>query len=152
MRVGAAVMGVTLVTGVFIAVIIVVVVTGFFVLFVMIMFVVIVTFGLIMMLVMVIMFIVRVVVMRVVVMIVVFFGRVIPVMFVMAVVIMFFAAVIIVGGVLSGIFTVTESGAFGTIYAVLVTVLVYRSLSWEDFRTAVVRAVRTLRLLGGVAS
>ena len=40
-------------------------------------------------------------------------------------------AVIIVGGVLTGIFTVTESGAFGTIYALLVTLIVYRSLSWN---------------------
>ena len=58
-----------------------------------------------------------------------------------------FTAIIIVGGVLSGIFTVTESGAFGTIYAALVTVLVYRSLSWENFKIAVVRAVRTTSMV-----
>jgi tripartite ATP-independent transporter DctM subunit len=56
-------------------------------------------------------------------------------------------AVIIVGGVLSGIFTVTESGAFGTIYAVLVTTLVYRDLSWEGFKVAVVKAVRTTSMV-----
>ena len=56
-------------------------------------------------------------------------------------------AVIIVGGVLSGIFTVTESGAFGTIYAFLVTLLVYRSLNWEKFRTAVRQAVRTTAMV-----
>jgi tripartite ATP-independent transporter DctM subunit len=56
-------------------------------------------------------------------------------------------AVIIVGGVLSGIFTVTESGAFGTIYAFLVTVIVYRSLSWEKFKTAVVNSVRTTSMV-----
>jgi tripartite ATP-independent transporter DctM subunit len=58
-----------------------------------------------------------------------------------------FTAVIIVGGVLSGIFTVTESGAFGTIYAFLVTVLVYRSLTWESFKTAVVSSVRTTSMV-----
>jgi len=58
-----------------------------------------------------------------------------------------FTAVIIVGGVLSGIFTVTESGAFGTIYAGLVTVLVYRSLNWDNFRLAVTRAVRTTSMV-----
>ena len=58
-----------------------------------------------------------------------------------------FTAVIIVGGVLSGVFTVTESGAFGTIYAALVTFIVYRSLSWEGFKTAVVRAVRTTSMV-----
>lgn len=52
-------------------------------------------------------------------------------------------AVIIVGGVLSGIFTVTESGAFGTIYAFLVTIIVYKSLSWEKFKLAVTNSVRT---------
>ena len=56
-------------------------------------------------------------------------------------------AVIIVGGVLSGVFTVTESGAFGTIYAFLVTLLVYRSLSWENFRIAVRQSVRTTSMV-----
>lgn len=58
-----------------------------------------------------------------------------------------FTAVIIVGGVLSGIFTVTESGAFGTIYAALVTLLVYRSLTWTRFVTAVTRAVKTTSMV-----
>ena len=56
-------------------------------------------------------------------------------------------AVIIVGGVLSGVFTVTESGAFGAIYAFLVTLLVYRSLSWENFRTAVRQSARTTAMV-----
>ena len=58
-----------------------------------------------------------------------------------------FTAVIIVGGVLSGIFTVTESGAFGTIYAALITALAYRSLSWANFKLAVVRSVRTTSMV-----
>ncbi len=58
-----------------------------------------------------------------------------------------FTAVIIVGGVLSGIFTVTESGAFGALYAILVTLIVYRSLNWENFVTAVTRAVRTTAMV-----
>ncbi len=52
-------------------------------------------------------------------------------------------AVIIVGGSISGVFTVTESGAIGVIYAILVSALVYRTLSFEGFITAVRRAVRT---------
>ena len=59
----------------------------------------------------------------------------------------FVTAVIIVGGVLSGVFTVTESGAFGAIYALVLTALVYRSLSWEAFRTAVVTSVRTTAMV-----
>ncbi|THB73536.1 MAG: TRAP transporter large permease [Desulfobulbaceae bacterium] len=56
-------------------------------------------------------------------------------------------AVIIVGGVLSGIFTVTESGAFGTLYAFVVTVFVYRALTWENFKIAVVNSVRTTAMV-----
>ena len=58
-----------------------------------------------------------------------------------------FTAVIIVGGVLSGIFTVTESGAFGAIYAFVVTIVVYRALTWDKFKTAVVSAVRTTSMV-----
>jgi tripartite ATP-independent transporter DctM subunit len=56
-------------------------------------------------------------------------------------------AVIIVGGVLSGVFTVTESGAFGAIYAFLVTLLVYRSITWASLRTAVMQSVRTTSMV-----
>jgi tripartite ATP-independent transporter DctM subunit len=56
-------------------------------------------------------------------------------------------AIIIVGGVLSGIFTVTESGAFGAIYAFVVTIVVYRALTWEKFRLAVVNSVRTTSMV-----
>lgn len=58
-----------------------------------------------------------------------------------------FTAVIIVGGVLSGVFTVTESGAFGTIYAFVVTIVVYRSLNWTNFKLAVRNAVRTTSMV-----
>ncbi len=56
-------------------------------------------------------------------------------------------AVIIVGGVLSGVFTVTESGAFGALYAFVVTLLVYRAITWENFKIAVVSAVRTTSMV-----
>ncbi len=56
-------------------------------------------------------------------------------------------AVIIVGGVLSGIFTVTESGAFGAMYAFVVTLFVYRSITWEKFRIAVISSVRTTSMV-----
>jgi tripartite ATP-independent transporter DctM subunit len=54
-----------------------------------------------------------------------------------------FTAIIILGGVLSGIFTVTESAAFGTLWALIVTIIVYRALSWESFKIAVAASVRT---------
>ncbi|WP_148254221.1 TRAP transporter large permease [Aidingimonas lacisalsi] len=58
-----------------------------------------------------------------------------------------FTAVIIVGGVLSGVLTVTESGAFGAIYAIVVTALVYRELRWESFKAAVAQSVKTTALV-----
>jgi len=56
-------------------------------------------------------------------------------------------AVIIVGGVLSGVFTATESGAFGALYAFVVTIVVYRSITWAKFKTAVVSSVRTTSMV-----
>lgn len=56
-------------------------------------------------------------------------------------------AIIIVGGVLSGIFTVTESGAFGAIYAFLVTIIVYRALTWKKFKIAVTNSVKTTAMV-----
>ena len=56
-------------------------------------------------------------------------------------------AVIIVGGVLSGVFTVTESGAFGAMYAFVVTLVVYRSITWANFKIAVVSSVRTTSMV-----
>ena len=58
-----------------------------------------------------------------------------------------FTAVIIVGGVLSGVFTVTESGAFGAIYAFVVTLFVYRSITIENFKLAVRQAVQTTAMV-----
>ena len=59
----------------------------------------------------------------------------------------FITAVIIVGGVLSGVFTVTESGAFGALYALGLTAIVYRALAWKDFQLAVVQSVRTTAMV-----
>lgn len=56
-------------------------------------------------------------------------------------------AVVIIGGVVSGIFTVTESAAIGLIYAFLVTVLIYRSLTMKDFLIAVGQSIRTTAMV-----
>ncbi len=64
--------------------------------------------------------------------------------------------VIIFAGVRSGIFTATESSCIAVIYALLVTLLVYRSLSWSEFVHSVLGAVRTtsmvLFIIGAAAS
>jgi tripartite ATP-independent transporter DctM subunit len=58
-----------------------------------------------------------------------------------------FAAVIIIVGILSGVFTVTESAAIGTIYALFVTVVVYRSLTPHTFWLAALNATKTTALV-----
>ncbi len=50
---------------------------------------------------------------------------------------------IILGGILSGVFTATESAAIAVGWALLVTVLVYRSLSWKNFLAACAKACKT---------
>ncbi len=56
-------------------------------------------------------------------------------------------AVIIMGGILSGIFTATESSAIAVVYTVLIGVLVYRSLGWDSFWEAAARSVRTASMV-----
>lgn len=51
--------------------------------------------------------------------------------------------VIILGGILSGVFTATESAATAVCWALLVTGLVYRSLSWRGFLAACAKACKT---------
>ena len=51
--------------------------------------------------------------------------------------------VIILGGILSGAFTATESAAIAVAWALLVTVFVYRSLSWHNFIKACAKACKT---------
>ena len=54
---------------------------------------------------------------------------------------------IIFGGVRSGIFTASESSCIAVVYAIAVTLVVYRSLSWSDFVAATVGAVRTASMV-----
>ena len=52
------------------------------------------------------------------------------------------AAVIIMGGILSGIFTATESSAIAVIYTIIVGALVYRSVGWKTFAESAVQSVK----------
>lgn len=54
---------------------------------------------------------------------------------------------IIFGGVRSGIFTASESSNIAVVYALLVTICVYRTLSWKDFVEATFGAVRTTAMV-----
>jgi len=54
-----------------------------------------------------------------------------------------FVIVLIIAGILSGVFTATESAAVAVLYALALTVLVYRSLTREQFVRAAAKAVKT---------
>lgn len=54
---------------------------------------------------------------------------------------------IIFGGVRSGIFTATESSCIAVVYALLVTLLVYRTMNWQGFVHATLGAVRTTAMV-----
>jgi tripartite ATP-independent transporter DctM subunit len=51
--------------------------------------------------------------------------------------------VIILGGILSGAFTATESASIAVAWALLITTVVYRTLTWENFMKACAKACKT---------
>jgi tripartite ATP-independent transporter DctM subunit len=54
---------------------------------------------------------------------------------------------IILGGILSGVFTATESASIACVYAFLVTMLVYRDYKWSDLPRLVHRTVKTVSIV-----
>ena len=54
---------------------------------------------------------------------------------------------IIMGGILSGVFTATESAAVACVYAFLVTVFIYRDYKWRDLPKLVHRVVKTVAMV-----
>jgi tripartite ATP-independent transporter DctM subunit len=54
-----------------------------------------------------------------------------------------FIVVIILAGILSGVFTATESAAVAVIYAILLTFLFYRTMTWELFTKSAAKAVKS---------
>src|ERR1051325_10084230 len=55
--------------------------------------------------------------------------------------------IIIMGGILSGVFTPTESAAVACIYAFLVTFLVYRDYKWRDLPHLIHRVIKTVAMV-----
>jgi tripartite ATP-independent transporter DctM subunit len=55
--------------------------------------------------------------------------------------------VIILGGILTKVFTPTESGAVACVYAFLVTMFVYRDCKWRDLPKLIARVVRTVGMV-----
>jgi tripartite ATP-independent transporter DctM subunit len=55
--------------------------------------------------------------------------------------------VIILGGILSGVFTATESASVACLYAFLVTMFIYRDYRWRDLPHLVHRTVKTVAMV-----
>jgi tripartite ATP-independent transporter DctM subunit len=63
--------------------------------------------------------------------------------------------VIILGGIMSGAFTATESASIAVAWALLITTLVYRTLTWSNFLKACAKACKTtgvVLMLIGISS
>ena len=55
--------------------------------------------------------------------------------------------VIILGGILGGVFTAIEAGAVACVYAFLVTMFVYRDYRWKDLPRLIYRTLRTVAMV-----
>ena len=63
--------------------------------------------------------------------------------------------VIILTGILSGVFTATESAAVAVVYSIILTFFIYRTMTWQKFLKSAARAVKTtgvVLLLIGVST
>ncbi len=55
--------------------------------------------------------------------------------------------IFVLGGIYLGVFTATEAAGTGTIYALLIAALIYRTLTWRDLVHGVQEATRTSAML-----
>jgi tripartite ATP-independent transporter DctM subunit len=55
--------------------------------------------------------------------------------------------VIILGGILGGVFTAIEAGAVACVYAFVVTMFIYRDYRWRDLPLLVYRTLRTVSMV-----
>lgn len=60
------------------------------------------------------------------------------------------APVVIMGGILSGVFTATEAGVVTCVYSLMVSMLWYRKLKWKEIPSVVVDAAVTTAMVAGV--
>ncbi|MBN2234482.1 MAG: TRAP transporter large permease [Opitutales bacterium] len=58
-----------------------------------------------------------------------------------------FLIVIVLGGILSGVFTATEASAIAVAYALLLGVVVYREIKWSDLAPLILRSAKTTAIV-----
>lgn len=61
-----------------------------------------------------------------------------------------FTAVIVVGGVISGVFTATESAAFACLYAFIISFFVYKELDLKKMNAVLIKSLKTLAMVLGL--
>jgi tripartite ATP-independent transporter DctM subunit len=54
---------------------------------------------------------------------------------------------VIVGGILGGIFTATEAAVFGVVYALIITIFVYKEITLKDLPVVMLRTVQTTAIV-----
>jgi tripartite ATP-independent transporter DctM subunit len=58
-----------------------------------------------------------------------------------------FSVVVLLGGIYSGIVTPTEAGALASLYAIIISVFVYRAVGWQDLLSILAATVKTTGIL-----
>ena len=58
-----------------------------------------------------------------------------------------FLIVLIIGGILAGIFTATEAGAIAVLYAGLLSIFIYREINLSDLKTLLLKSVETTAIV-----
>lgn len=58
-----------------------------------------------------------------------------------------FLIVLVIGGILAGIFTATEAGAIAVLYALVLSTVVYREINLADLRALLIKSVETTAIV-----
>lgn len=58
-----------------------------------------------------------------------------------------FSVVVLLGGIYSGIVTPTEAGALASLYAIIISIFVYRAAGWREFFQIIANTVKTTGIL-----
>ena len=58
-----------------------------------------------------------------------------------------FSVVVLLGGIYSGIVTPTEAGALASLYAIIISIFVYRAIGFKDFLGILIATVKTTGIL-----
>ncbi|MBQ6663405.1 MAG: TRAP transporter large permease [Firmicutes bacterium] len=54
---------------------------------------------------------------------------------------------LVLGGIYTGVFTPTEAAAFATVYGILISLFVYRTMNWENLKKALVETTKSTSMI-----